>query len=77
MSAAFSFALPAAVRFLHIAARSPAGTRQREVLAQLYNAFPVLKKLLSQLHLIQVFCFASLPELSGGDFLQLFIEMQQ
>ena len=48
-SAAFSFALPAAVRFLHIAARSPAGTRQREVLAQLYNAFPVLKKLLSQL----------------------------
>jgi hypothetical protein len=55
----------------------PAGTRQREVLAQLYNAFPVLKKLLSQLHLIQVFCFASLPELSGGDFLQLFIEMQQ
>jgi hypothetical protein len=46
-------------------------------LAQLYNAFPVLKKLLSQLHLIQVFRFASLPELSGGDFLQLFIEMQQ
>jgi hypothetical protein len=46
-------------------------------LAQLHNAFPVLKKLLSQLHLIQVFCFASLPELSGGDFLQLFIEMQQ
>ena len=54
-----------------------AGTRQQEVSAQLHNAFPVSKKLLSQLYFIRDFCFASPPDSPGGDFLQLFIEMQQ